>query len=324
MMKYLYAVVLAAVAFTSCEKKEDPISLPPKTGAELATVNMGSDYTYQIFFSFDHKEVLKNEIRAWDLAFQCGPDEKAVYTNQGKSSFVYHTGLYNFAATSSTSSIVETNWTWDDANGDTQQTAIGPWDKQPQPEVMIIRQYDGTQYNYYKIQVLEANASGYKLAYGPSDATTPSIINIPKDPAYNYIYFSFADGGKVLNWEPPKDQWDFVFTRFHHYFEVEKVHYEVNGALLNPYKTSALKDSLTNFTDINQAFISNKTCSYNRDVIGFDWKYYDFNTGRYVTVRKYNYIVKTQDDRYFKLHFLDFLNQAGEKGYPKFEYERIN
>jgi len=233
MMKYVYAALLGAITLTACEKKEDPISLPPKTGAQLAAVNMGSDYTYQIFFSLDHQVVLTNEIRAWDLAFECGPNDKGVFTNQGKSTFVYHTGQYDFATVAnSISSVADNDWKWDDANGNTTQTAIGDWSgQQPRSEVMFVRQYDGAQYNYYKIQVLSSDATSYQLNFGAANATTPTTITIPKDPLYNYIYFSFADGGKVLQWEPPKEEWDFVFTRFHHYFETEQVHYEVNGAL---------------------------------------------------------------------------------------------
>ena len=56
-----------------------------------------------------------------------------------------------------------------------------------------------------------------------------------------------------------------------------------------------------------------------QDDIGYNWKYYDFDNEIYNVDLYINYIIKNQEERYFKLHFLDFYNNNGEKGYPLFE-----
>jgi hypothetical protein len=60
-----------------------------------------------------------------------------------------------------------------------------------------------------------------------------------------------------------------------------------------------------------------------RDVIGYDWKVYNFTSGQYVARSNVNYVIKDfyTGDAY-KLRFLDF-NHNGIKGTPKFEYVQL-
>jgi hypothetical protein len=52
-----------------------------------------------------------------------------------------------------------------------------------------------------------------------------------------------------------------------------------------------------------------------RDIIGYDWKNYDFNNGRYKTRNHVNYIIKTNEPqpKFFKLRFTDFYSVDGLK-----------
>ena len=45
--------------------------------------------------------------------------------------------------------------------------------------------------------------------------------------------------------------------------------------------------------------------------------------GNYTVNSNITYIVKDTDGNYYKLRFLDFYNNKGDKGYPKFEFSRI-
>ena len=36
-----------------------------------------------------------------------------------------------------------------------------------------------------------------------------------------------------------------------------------------------------------------------------------------------NFIIKNSIGLYFKLHFIDFYNDSGEKGYPKFALQQL-
>src|SRR5690606_16212037 len=101
--------------------------------------------------------------------------------------------------------------------------------------------------------------------------------------------------------------------------------YVVTGVLLNPHNTSAITDSLTFFQNIAFNASSLQTSLSNRrDIIGFDWKKYNFTTGNYEADLKKCYIVRTQQNEYWKIHFIDFYNINGVKGSPSFEFERIH
>jgi hypothetical protein len=58
-------------------------------------------------------------------------------------------------------------------------------------------------------------------------------------------------------------------------------------------------------------------------VIGYNWKSYDMNAGEYSINTNLNYILNDKDGRYFKLHFIDYYNSSGDKGYPKFEIQEL-
>ena len=57
-------------------------------------------------------------------------------------------------------------------------------------------------------------------------------------------------------------------------------------------------------------------------IIGFDWKYYDFNLGYIIYPDRY-YLLKDEDGFYFKIRFIDFYDPSGNKGTATFEYQRL-
>ena len=61
----------------------------------------------------------------------------------------------------------------------------------------------------------------------------------------------------------------------------------------------------------------------NNDMVGYIWKEYDLNAGEYTVFSNINYIIQDKNDKYYKLHFIDFYNNLGEKGYPKFEIQEL-
>ena len=59
------------------------------------------------------------------------------------------------------------------------------------------------------------------------------------------------------------------------------------------------------------------------DEIGYDWKIFDFENGKYIIDVQRVFIVKSTEGFYYKLRFIDFYNQDGLKGYPKFEFQKL-
>lgn len=319
----------AALLFASCEKEDKPVSLPKKGEAEYGNVEMGEDYTDQVFFDLETGRVVHmSEINSWHLAFDASVEGYHMYLNGGADVLIYNTGESDFRKVTSAPAATSKEWMFDRPCGLPDSTAVGNWRTAgglSKNEVYIVKlnpTYDPD--NLKKIRLVYVSNTEYVLEYADIQETITHTISIPKDGRYNYSYFSFTDGGKVLQPDPPKDTWDIVFTRYRYvYYELDNFPYMVNGVLLNPYNTTAAKDTSVSFVDIDYTKVLNMQLSNHRDVIGFDWKEYNFDAERYEINKNKNYVIKNRKNQYYKLRFLDFYNKQGIKGSPSFEFQRV-
>lgn len=92
---------------------------------------------------------------------------------------------------------------------------------------------------------------------------------------------------------------------------------------MNPHQTLAAQVDHLSFEeiDVDAAYYSALTDS--ADAIGYDWKFYDLDAGQYTVFSDQNYIIRDQEGFYYKLHFVDFYNNQGEKGFPTMEVQRL-
>jgi hypothetical protein len=121
---------------------------------------------------------------------------------------------------------------------------------------------------------------------------------------------------------PEKASWDLLFSQYTHIYH-GGVTYLVTGVLLNPYQTEAGCNDNLDFAIITDANEADFQFTTDQDIIGYDWKEYSFSTSRYVIYHNQNYYIKTNSLREYKLHFIDFYNELGEKGYPVFEFQEL-
>jgi hypothetical protein len=97
----------------------------------------------------------------------------------------------------------------------------------------------------------------------------------------------------------------------------------VTGVLFNPSKTYSTQVFDKPFEAISSSDILSPIANQRIDNIGYNWKRYDFDQGYYITDPSKNYVFRTQNDKMYKLHFLDFYSQQGEKGTISFEYSEL-
>lgn len=310
--------------FTSCEKKESPITLPPKSDGSVLQVDMGSNYDYQFFVNLETQKIVHiSECRQWDLAFQSGANEAGIFLNGAKQMAALATGDTSFAAVNTVDSTQGTKkWKVDQASGELDSTAIGDWTQNKQ--VYLIR-LDNTGNQIRKIKIIDEDLFQYRMMVGDVNSTQGAIITIPKNKNQNYTYFSFDFLTTVENVEPNKADWDIQFTlyNFTFYDQNPPLPYVVNGVLLNKTSTYAFQDSVSVYNGIDENFATGVPLSNRRDVIGYSWKIFDRDLNIYTVDKRYNYIIKNQRNHYFKLRFLDFYSPVGVKGSPKFEYKQL-
>jgi hypothetical protein len=210
----------------------------------------------------------------------------------------------------------------DRPSGSLDSTAFGDW--RDGSVYVIARGYNelGQDQGMMKVQVLSVDDKAYQVRFAKMDGSGDNTVEVKKDDAYNLSFLSFDGGGKTLLVEPPKANWDVVFTKYTHlYYDLNNMPYSVVGCVLNRYKTTGAQYSGSKFADIKLQDAMEVKLSEHIDAIGFEWKTYTGTTYKVDTTR--NYVVRNSGGLYFKLRFIGFLDKTGVKGSPAWEYQRL-
>ena len=331
---HIFLLVIFAGFLASCEMQENPVKLPPKGTANISRVVTGEEYEDQVFFDFESGQVVAtNKVNSWDLSFESSATGSHVFMNGENNIYVYNTGSADISSINSVSSlqyISKANWKFDAPCGLPDSTGVGEWRDMAgnsKNELYILKFDKGrpSEHVYKKFMLKSVSSTEYVFLFGELNSSKLDTIVIPKSPIHSFVYFSFSNGGELVNAEPPKDTWDIVFTHYRYiYRNLNDFPYLVSGVLLNAYNTTARIDSTTAFSELAYSnSVITSGYSNERDVIGWTWKYYDQSNGRYTVNSARNHIIKTRKGQYWKMRFIDFYYPAGIKGSPTFEYERI-
>ncbi|HMN33577.1 MAG: HmuY family protein [Chitinophagaceae bacterium] len=287
-------------------------------------VNLESNYKYQIYYSLrEGKIISQNSCTDWDLGFESTKNGYHVILNSSCSMFALNSGKSDFNLSYDTNGV-RTIGKPDAPNGSLDSTAIGDW-RTSNPVYIIDCGFDenGNKRGFSKIKILNVDNSSYSIRVANLDGTNEQTFQISKDDKYNFQFLSFNNPITFPQIEPPKTDWDIMFS---HYTDVfynfdPPMPYMVVSCLTNRYNTLATKDSLINFDQIDLDFAKKQTLSTAINSIGWDWKYFENNI--YTTLPYMNFVIQCQDASYYKMHFVDFYSKTGTKGSPKFEYQKL-
>jgi hypothetical protein len=316
---------------SACFKEEQALPRPPQGDTEIVQIPLTSNYDKQFYFDlFTNQIIASNNNESWDLAFDASDNGYHIWLNSSKLMQAWNTGRKDFQGVTSQ---VGAKWNWDYSDGDIAKNAIGEWgifsngNMVSNQHVFIIdRGVNKNENSLGRRKVIfESLQNGvYKVRFSRVDGGDEHVVEIPKDNRYNRVYLSLDNGGTVVKVEPEKNTYDLIFTRYTHIFlEYDTLPYLVTGVLLNDTNVKAVKDSVLKFDDITIDDISKFTFSSNKDAIGYDWKSFDISIEKYDIIAGKFYIVNDQEGNYYKLRFLDFFSDTGERGFPKFEYQRL-
>jgi HmuY protein len=323
----------------SCEKEETPMVLPPPGDLTKVVADIGTDYSKAVYISLANNTQQTRNWKDWDLAFEASETGAYVYLNTGKYMFACHTNSNDFVTSDSTAK----EWRLDNDALDNDSNAIGKWWNSPSgsSDVMVIDRgrvfYLGANASqrFKKIKLEQVNADQYVFSYCDYASSTPVSFTITKDPQHSLMYFSFDNGGQMVDMSPQKDQWDFVLTRYTHIYYGEPVNsiyrnYLVNGGLNNKWNGvsgfRAVKDSTQGFLPFNQVTaVEAEQYNYTdaANTIGFEWKAVDINTSSYTIVPDRYFILRDKTGYFYKIRFVDFYDDNGNRGSITFEYQRL-
>lgn len=187
----------------------------------------------------------------------------------------------------------------------------------------------GTHRGWKKVRILKSG-NDYKIQYADLASTTHQEVTITKDAAYNFTFFSFTTNNTVKV-EPQKNQWDINFTTFTNIVNMGTVapyHYadfvvtNLKGSAKS-YQVLLSEFAFDNFAATN--VVASKFTEDQRN-IGSNWRGTSVTgadgnpTSQFVLKTDRFYVIKDAAGNIYKLKFTGGSNEAGERGYPKFQY----
>ena len=309
-------VIACGLALFSCEKEELPVAPYVPGDAELNEIGMEEDYRNQLYFDLETNTIVHSNLKIeWDLAFHSSLDHIVLNTSKGMA--VHHSNL-SFEDLTSAENL---DWSWDAHSGDLDSTAFGIIALNKL--YVIDRGYShlGIHQGYAKIVIDNFDLNSFEVTYGEVSSVTPLNLTINRDLTRNMSYFNFDNGQVII--APEKEDYDLIFTQYTHVFTNPTTAYLVTGVLLNRYETEAALYEEKLFEEIVFSDVQDLPLSSSINVIGYDWKSYDLGSGLFTTYPEMNYILKTSEDRYYKLHFTSFYNELGLKGFPNIEFQEL-
>jgi len=335
----LITLVFTIFFLAACFKEDEKITPHDPGNVETVTIELTNNYQYQVYFDLGSGEAVSTNMKKdWDLGFESSENGWHIILNTSSFMVAAVTGLTDFSIPVDT---VGLEWKFDVSTGNLDSTAIGKWVDFLLPdsariysnEVYVIdRGYDelGNLRGLKKVVFEEVGDSSYTFRYANLDGSGENTFTVTKNPTVNYVCFSFDEGGKQPGMEPTKQDWDLLFTQYTTLLytdEGDPYPYLVTGVLINPINIQVAQDTLYDFFSMNLDNAGNLFYSTTQDVIGYDWKDIvgDVSSGNvsYVVIEGLNYVVRDQEGFCYKLRFISFYSDTGEKGYPTFEYQRL-
>lgn len=192
---------------------------------------------------------------------------------------------------------------------------------------------DGEARGWMKIRILRSG-NDYKLQYAEIDATTHQEVIIAKRPDYNFTFFSMKTDAEVAV-EPVKTAWDLQFTTFTNYYPYNDtfvLYPFADYTLLNikggtrayEIKTSDANGGEAGYNAFTLAEVDNsKFAASALDHRFVTWRTEAGpNTTMSVRTDRF-FVIKDAEGNYYKVLFRALKNDAGERGYPVFEYKLL-
>ena len=321
---------LPPLLLPSCFKEDTRVPAHEQGDLLEGEVAMGGLYGTQVFYDLKDNEVAASgPVTAWDLSFACAEGAWTIRLNSSKFMYAGNTGDTSFLQQPVPG---ELEMKFDASHGDPDSTAIGEWLEQAEDSVWSRREVylvdrgmdeSGNLLGTMKVQ-FETAGPDYRVRFARPDGSGEQLVYIHRDTRKERTYLSFDRG--VVEVAPPPGDWSLLFSKYTTMLvtnEGENYPYIVNGVLLNPAGVTAALDTIHDFAELSLADTIDLEMTTRADVIGYEWKYYNFDAGVYTIVPGMSYVIRDRDGYYYKLRFIDFYNDTGEKGHPGFEYLRL-
>ena len=326
-------LLILAVSLSSCFKEDEPIAPHLPGSAETDTIPMSYNYKFQVYFNLDSGIIVSQNLKTdSDLGFECSPSGWKIILNTADFMKAADLGVVPFGQAQDTAHVT---WKFDKSDGNPDSLAFGTWyqvvngDTVSNNHVYLIdRGFDENANPLGLYQVIFDSLANRKYYFRFASIEGGNTFSgvVSKDETVNYLYYTFSTGGSVKRMEPSKDNYDLLFTQYTTllYTDIgEPYPYLVTGVLTNRNNVEVAIDTVHEFSTITLSQSLDLQFSKALDAIGYEWKSYDFETGAYTVNSNKTYIIRNNSGVSFKLRFVGFYSNTGEKGYPVIEHQPL-
>ncbi len=329
----ILTLLVLVLALNSCFKKDEIVPSHPRGQVKTDTIAMTDNYRYQVYFDLASGKAISTNLKTEsDLGFECSSKGWKIILNTSDFMKVVDLGVIPFGQSHDTTGL---KWKFDKSDGNTDSLAFGQWynilkgDTVSANHVYAIDRgmdQNGNPLGLYQLVFDSLKHGTYYFRFAGLSGLEIHSGAVTKDSSVNFLWYSFSSGGAVKNLEPPKDSYDLLFTQYTTllYTDLGEAYpYLVTGVLLNRNGIEAIKDSVLDFNAVALENVNTITLSSALDVIGYDWKKFDFTAGSYTVRTGIFYVIRDKSGYLYKLRFIGFYNEKGEKGYPVIEYQSL-
>jgi len=335
-IQFFGGLLIALTVLTSCEK-EEPLYPQPKvaTGIQTQIFEMGETYENQLFFDFESQQTYTSKFGLWDIGVACQGEPHFIICSGKNSEFtaamIEDVSFENLH----TIDLNTLDWEFDHPSGNKDslafngcfvKTSNGYSGLLNRSYILNLGDKDLLDQQYIKIKPISAVGGVYEFLWGYlADSSSTYLTRIFTKPVQNYAYYSFINKNLINNEPVENDKWDITFTTYKEIIpDVDGTIYPyiIRGVLSNSNKVKVTQiNNGTSFDEMSISIAGGLNYDDNLDVIGYDWKEYSQSAGKYTIVPNQYYVIKTTNNNYFKMRFVDFYDDQGRKGYPKMAWE---
>jgi hypothetical protein len=314
-------ISLIFLFFISCERDELPVKSYDRGDVQIISVPLESNYTNQVYVKLSNNSIVKiNNKFAWDLGFSC--KKSTLFLNSSKAMYVSEVKNTLFEELLDTNGF-EKYKKWDAPSAHLDSTAFG-LNLDTSSVFLVFLGYSdiGLSLGFKKMKFVNVNPKSYEFVYANLNGSDLKRVKVDKDPNYSKIQFSFTLN-EVVFYEPIQSSYDLLFTQYTHTFYNPFQSYLVTGVLINQHGIRVGLIKHKSFLDVNLNDTANLQFTERADAIGYDWKQFSLNDNKFTVDPSKIYIISDKDGFYYKLHFIDFYNEHGQKGFPKFAFQKL-
>lgn len=295
-------------------------------GQTYREISTGNQYTQQVYFELGEGEPVAIPNESWDIAFTAfGLQDAGIHINESTplsaenappAVELYLAPTNVFADLIQESDITdrvfnsEESWTYGALNNtrdvnnplDYGWGAYNPSINQViGKQVFVLKMRDGS-FKKFSIDSLVLNT--YYLRHADLDGSNELAATVDKSDfaTGGLAYFSFSSNSTI---DVVPEKWDLVFCRYNvplNDGQGGTIDYDVTGILNHPsVKIAEIRNVATDEVD------ETTTLNFEDriDVIGSDWKGFDFASGWFLR-DSLSYVVKMPNDQLYKVVFIDF------------------